>query len=138
MAEERVVKLRFPALAERLRMVRAVVSSASEMAGCTPEVASKIVIAVNEACMNIIQHAYKGDPSGEIILEILNNDSELIFKLTDFADTVDPGQIKSRELGDLRPGGLGTFFIHEIMDNWVMQPLNEQGGNSLQLTKRIE
>ena len=36
------------------------------------ELSKKLVIAVNEACMNIIQHAYKGDESGEIIFEMLN------------------------------------------------------------------
>ena len=87
--------------------------------------------------MNVIQHAYKGDESGEIILEILNNDSQLIFKLLDYAKPVDLECVKSRELDDIRPGGLGVHFIKEIMDYYEMGHLAQETGNYLELRKNI-
>jgi len=137
-AEERIAELRFNAAPDRLKLVRAVVGSAAELAGCRPEVVSKIVIAVNEACMNIIQHAYKGDASGEIVLVALRSDASIVFNLRDFAPPVDVSEVRSRDLDDLRPGGLGTYFIQEIMDEWYIRPLPDSTGNSMQLIKKIE
>ena len=87
--------------------------------------------------MNIMQHAYKGDCSGEIVLEILNNDDELEFHLKDFAAPVDPASIKPRDLDELRPGGLGTYFIQEIMDDCTYGHLEEKEGNFLSMKKKI-
>jgi sigma-B regulation protein RsbU (phosphoserine phosphatase) len=101
-------------------------------------VTSQLEIAVNEACTNIIQHAYKGDPSGEIVLEILNNGTDIIFRLTDFAKPVDPAGIKPRDLSDIRPGGLGTHFMREIMDDCSFEQLADGSGNCLEMVKKIE
>ena len=138
MNDERLLQVRFPAKPDRLRMVRALVHGAAETAGCSSEVASQLVIAVNEACMNVMQHAYKGDRSGEIILEILNNGKELTFVLTDFAEVVDPARLKPRNLDEVRPGGLGMHFIKEIMDDYKFGQLADQCGNYLRMTRRIQ
>jgi len=70
--------------------------------------------------MNIIQHAYGCKDGlaaeGEIIVEVLRNGDEWTFRLTDFAQPVDKTKVCSRDLDDIRPGGLGVHFIHEIMD----------------------
>ena len=95
------------------------------------------MIAVNEACMNIIQHAYKGDESGEIIFEMLNNEKELYFRLIDYAEPIDLNSVKPRDLNDIRPGGLGTHFIAEIMDEHNMGHLDEGKGNYLEMKKKI-
>ena len=86
---ERLFELRFPSKPERLTLVRALVKRSAEVVGCNNELTDKLVIALNEACMNVIQHAYKFEDSGEIILEILNNDAEIVFKVTDSADLID-------------------------------------------------
>lgn len=137
MSKTSVLAMRFASDPERLRGVRERVQAAAEQAGCTKKLVSDLVIAVNEACMNIMQHAYKGDKSGEIVLEIRRGDGELEVLLTDFAAPVDPQQIKPRELNDLRPGGLGTFFIDEIMDDCVYGHLEGEIGNYVRMKKKI-
>ena len=132
-----LVKLHIPARAGSLSLVRALVKRASEMAGCNPDLTEKLVIAVNEACMNVIEHAYKGEDRGEIILEILNNEGSLLFRLQDHADPVELDTVKPRDLEDLRPGGLGTFFIREIMDDCKMGHLEDGAGNYLEMIKKI-
>lgn len=134
---QRLAELRVPANPDRLCLVRTLVKRSAEFAGCEPSLADRLVLAVNEACMNIIQHAYKGEPAGEIILEILNNGERLHFRLRDFAQPVDLECIKPRELDDLRPGGLGTHFIREIMDEYEMGHLEDGQGNYLEMIKRI-
>jgi len=134
---EKLVELRFPAKPERLCLLRALINRATEAVGCEKGLGDKLVIALNEACMNVIQHAYKGQGSGEIILEVLKNDSELFFRLTDFAEPIDLDKVKSRDLEDVRPGGLGVHFIHEIMDDVDMGHLEGGKGNYLDMIKKI-
>ncbi len=136
--EKRLGMTRFNAIPERLHEVRAVLTQTLDSVSCPKPVRRLLVLAVNEACMNVIQHGYKGDPKGEMILEILNNSGELEFRLTDFAETVDPAKVKPRPLDEIRPGGLGTYFIQRIMDE-VRFAVPESGkGNLLIMKKRFE
>ena len=134
---EKLFEIRFLAKPERLSLVRALVKETTENIGCGKDLTEKLVIAVNEACMNIIQHAYKGDESGEIIFEMLNNEKELYFRLVDYAEPIDLGSVKPRDLNDIRPGGLGTHFIAEIMDEHDIGHLDEGKGNYLEMKKKI-
>lgn len=133
----RLLELRFAADPKRLKMVREQVQQAASQLSCTKKLISDLIIAVNEACMNIMEHAYKGDRSGEIVLEINNNGDVIEVVLTDFAEPVDFSTIQARDPEDLRPGGLGTFFINEIMDECSYAHLNDVGGNELRMTKRL-
>ena len=135
---EILFELRLPARPERLTLVRAVVQRAAETTGCGPELSQKLVIAVNEACMNVIQHAYKGDGSGQFTLEARKHRQQLIFRLTDHAAPVDLDQIRPRDLDEIRPGGLGVHFIREIMDDLRMGHLPGGSGNFLEMIKNIE
>lgn len=134
---EKLFEFRFPAKPERLCLVRALVKRSAEVLGCCDELADKLVIAVNEACMNVIQHGYNFDDSGEIMLEILNNGAEVVFRLTDGAELVDLEKVNPRDLDDVRPGGLGVHFIREIMDECDMGHLPNGEGNYLEMTKTI-
>jgi len=137
MRGRRLLKLKFPADPRMLRTVREHVRDATAKCGCCEQVAGDIVLAVNEACTNIIQHAYKGKGSGEIILEIFNNGSELEFHLRDFAEPVDLTSIGPRDPSEVKPGGLGTLFIREIMDECAYGHVHGASGNFLHMKKRI-
>lgn len=133
----RLLELRFPADPARLKMVREQVQQAAGRLDCTKKLVSDLTIAVNEACMNIMEHAYKGDRSGEIVLEINNNGAEIEVLLTDFAAPVDLASIKPRALDEVRPGGLGTHFMQALMDECDYRHLQGQAGNVLRMTKRL-
>ena len=66
MRKDTALALKFPSDPKKLRMVRERVQDACEDVGCSKKAISDVVIAVNEACMNIIQHAYEGEHSGNI------------------------------------------------------------------------
>jgi hypothetical protein len=55
----------------------------------------------------------------------------------DFADPVNPATIKSRDLSDVRPGGLGVHLIKSVCDeaHFVTPPPGV--GNLFKLTKRL-
>ncbi len=132
-----LAELRFPARAEHLQELRTAVRTAALQCGCAQPLAEQLTLAVNEAAMNIIQHAYREAPTGEIILEIHNNGPELVFRLLDFATPVDRNALQSRDLDEIRPGGLGLHLIRTVMDKVEYLPPPPGVGNLLQLCKRI-
>ena len=138
MADELVYTGRFPARAERLKEIRAAVREAAEACGCGPGCAQDMVIAVDEACQNIIRHGYAGDPQGSIELRIEHSGESLVFSLRDWARPVDPAEVKPRDLDDLRPGGLGTHLMREAMDECEFVEPPPGCSNLLRMVKRIQ
>jgi sigma-B regulation protein RsbU (phosphoserine phosphatase) len=128
----------FPARPEELQAVREVVSKACEDCGCTPSMATDIVIAVGEACQNVVRHAYKGIEDGKATLEIHCKDGIIEFRLQDSAPSVDPEKIKPKWPQELGPGGLGICLIHDIMDEVEYLPVRSGQGNLLRMVKFIE
>jgi sigma-B regulation protein RsbU (phosphoserine phosphatase) len=134
----RLLELRVPAQAKQLRSVREAVRKTVDDCGCSPQATDDIVLAVDEACQNVIRHAYRNDPEGSIVLEIERVGDDLIFSLRDFAPPIDPERVKPRDLDDVRPGGLGTHFIQNLMDEAGFVPRPAGDGNLLRMVKRIE
>ena len=134
---ERVVEIRFSSRPDRLAMVRATVSAAAQSCGCGEACVQDIIIAVSEACQNVIRHAYGGAADGEIVLDIRKNGHRLIFELLDFAPPVDVAKIRPRPLEEIRPGGLGTHYIQECMDQCGFVPAPEGAGNLFRMVKQI-
>jgi sigma-B regulation protein RsbU (phosphoserine phosphatase) len=58
-------------------------------------------------------------------------------KLRDFAPSVEVEKIKPRDIDDIRPGGLGTHFIGEVMDETAFMSPRDGGGNILRMVKKI-
>lgn len=136
-APERLIQLRFPAQASRLKMVRGAVRNAALMSGMPEPQVDEVVLAVSEACMNVMQHAYGPGNDGDIIVEILREPTAMTFRVIDFAEPVDCAAIKSRDLDDLRPGGLGVHFISQVMDSAQFLDSGEATGNVFEMTKKI-
>jgi anti-sigma regulatory factor (Ser/Thr protein kinase) len=77
---------------------------------------SNLVLAVDEACANILRHNYRGKTDGVIILECRFKKKNLEFVLKDKGFPMDCKKIQHRPLDEVRPGGLGVFFIKKMMD----------------------
>lgn len=131
-----ILELRFRSRADQLKDMRCAVRKAIEPLGFSADDAQCIVLAVNEACMNIMQHAYGNCQEGDIILEIFDQPQAVLFRLTDFAAPIKICNIKSRDLEDIRPGGLGVHLIQQVMDDVEYQNDPEGIGNTLLLRRR--
>jgi sigma-B regulation protein RsbU (phosphoserine phosphatase) len=133
-----LLEIRIPARSDQLGKMRAAVRECVSACGCGETQTADVVLAIDEACQNIIRHAYKQDPDGVIELEIHREGRDLVFSLLDFAPEIDPSQVKPRDLNDIRPGGLGTHFIQKVMDraDFVRPPGGT--GNLLRMVKRID
>ena len=132
-----LLELQFPARAEQMRAVRARLRAALDEQGVAPELRDRLVLAVDEACTNIIRHAYCGECEDSIALTVKRERDMLVFELRDDAPCVDPGRITTRSLEDCRAGGLGVPFIRMLMDDWQLQPGPGGKGNVLRMRKRM-
>jgi anti-sigma regulatory factor (Ser/Thr protein kinase) len=129
--------LRIPAVPELLRVIREQVREAAERMGCDAECTAEIVLAVNEACMNVMQHAYRGRSDGEIVLRMRNNGDSIEVQVEDTAAPVDVSTIVPRCLDEVRPGGLGTHFMRSVMDECIYGRNRQGDGNLLRMIKSI-
>ena len=99
----------------------------------------ELVLAIAEAAQNIVKHAYKDDPKTEdkMVVQISCKDNKLQIGFYDMGTPVDPNKVKHREIDNVKPGGLGTFFIQEIMDAVEFKDGKKPWINHLVLTKQL-
>ncbi len=99
----------------------------------------ELVLAIAEAAQNIVKHAYKdiADTSDKMEIKISLKDNELEIGFFDKGRAVDKNNVRHRKIDDVKPGGLGTFFIQQIMDAVVFKEGEKPWINHLVLTKKI-
>ena len=99
----------------------------------------ELVLAIAEAAQNIVKHGYKGieETSDRMEIKISLNEDQLEIGFYDKGKPVVPENIQHRKLDDIKPGGLGTFFIKQIMDGAVFKKDQKGWVNHLILTKKI-
>ena len=137
MKSKPLVELACVAKAENLKLIRDETRRGLEEAGYLKETVDPIVLALNEACMNVIQHAYGNRGAGVINLEVYAGRDDISLHVTDFAEPVCESVLQPRKLDEIRPGGLGTHFIRQIMDEISCKPRQDNKGNVLIMKKRV-
>ena len=134
----KLLEFQFPAQTDQLCHVRQQLREVLGSCSKSENLINCVVLAVGEACMNIIQHAYGRDEQGDIILEVEKHDNNMVFRLTDFAHhKTCSEEMRSRSLDEIRPGGLGCHIINEIMDEVQLIECDSSCGNVLQMKKSL-
>jgi len=128
----------FPGRFESLSSIGQFVRSQALQSGLDEKAVYQVEMAIDEACSNIIEHAY-GEKEGEISLTCSSGEDGLTVVLRDTGKPFDP---KTVTLPDLSAGleereshGLGLFFIYEWMDK-VQYDYKPGVGNILTMFKR--
>ncbi|MBC23038.1 MAG: anti-sigma regulatory factor [Phycisphaerae bacterium] len=119
--------------------VRGIVKASAEKAGFDADSASHLCLAVDEGLANIIRHGYESDHEQPIWMSIwfeADDQPGLTIHIEDEAQQVDPSTIRSRDLEEVRPGGLGVHLIQEIMDECSWEKRGDKG-MILKLRKRL-
>ncbi len=93
-----------------------------------------MAMAVDEAASNVIRHAYGNRHDALLALEIESFPDRIEFALVDAGPKVSPEVLRPRSVDEVRPGGLGTFFIKCFMDQ-VSFDDDLHSGNRLKLVK---
>ena len=119
-----------------LSILRGVVRFCAREAGFSSLEAECLAMAIDEAAANIIRHTYAGRPDALLALEVTHFADRLEFILEDWGPKVCVELIHPRSLEDVRPGGLGTFFISSFMDECTYDR-DFKDGNRLKLVKYL-
>lgn len=130
------IRLSVRSQARFLEPIRTVFREATELAGLPEEDSAEVVLAVTEACANIIKHCYESAPDKRIDLTISFREEDLEIRIDDYGCFVDPSCMKGRELDDIRPGGLGVHLMRKVMDE-VRYEENAWGGTTLTMVKSL-
>jgi serine/threonine-protein kinase RsbW len=130
----------FPADFAQLDAIRDFVGGAATQAGFSTKDVYSVQLATDEACSNVIEHAYKDIQGGDIEVTYNVKPGELRIVIHDHGAEFDMGQVKkpnlSKHLEDREVGGLGVFFIHKLMDE-VHFESTKKAGNTLTMIKRM-
>ena len=122
-----------------LKEVRVFSREVFEKINIQQEQKDELVLAIAEAAQNIVKHGYKGveNTTDKMQIKISLNNNELEIGFFDKGKPVVPGNVQHRKLDDIKPGGLGTFFIKQIMDEAVFKKDQKGWVNHLVLSKKI-
>ena len=122
-----------------LKEVRTFSREVFEKINLPQEQKDELVLAIAEAAQNIVKHAYKDveETTDAMQIKISLKDGDLEIGFFDKGKPVVPENIQHRKLDDIKPGGLGTFFIKQIMDGAVFKKDQKGWVNHLVLTKKI-
>ena len=126
--KEKHYELKIPSQTDNLELIRDFVSKVSAKVGFREEDVDKIQIAVDEACTNVIKHAYEKEGEDHIGVIIKIDYQKLAIIVTDRGKGFDPKSLElphmEAYLAELRVGGLGIYLMKTLMDevDYDIQP----------------
>ena len=130
--------MEFPGRYDSLEKIAELVQQAAQELGLDSCAAYAVETAVDEACSNIIEHAYGGENKGKIELTYSIEGNELIITLRDNGKRFNPKRVSSPNLNaplkNRQAHGLGLFFMRQWMDEIRFERV--KGYNVLTMVKR--
>jgi len=131
-------KFYVPAKYKYLAQISKFVGQAAKEADLDKASIYAVQLAVDEACSNIMEHAYGGEGTGEILCscEIIDNGLKVI--LIDHGKPINPKEVPEFDshtpLNKIEPGGAGIFLMNQLMDR-VHYKSDPHLGNRMELVK---
>jgi serine/threonine-protein kinase RsbW len=131
----------FPGCYDSLEKIAEFIRQAACNAGFDGMTTYQVETAVDEACSNIIEHAYGGEGVGNIEFMCQITEEALIIVLTDRGKPFNPEKYQmpnlKAPLAKRDNHGLGIYFIQKLMDE-VHFEFDPTSGNQLRMVKRKE
>ena len=133
-----------PAHVDQLHRIAQMAAHAAAEVGFDSVQSGRIELAVDEACSNIIEHAY-GGKAGSIGVEIVpERNRQITIVLTDTGKSFDPDSVPDyvpcKSIDELKIGGLGLHLMRQTMDDvcFEFNVPGEQGKfNRLTMVKKL-
>ncbi len=133
------LELKVEAKLENLAVIGDFITEAMKQLGRDQET-FQVQLAVDEACTNIIQHAYSGDSEKPIRILCLISGNDLVIQIRDWGEPFDPDSVPQpdieSELFERKLGGFGVFLIRQMMHE-VKYVFHAGGYNELTMTKHL-
>ena len=129
----------FEATKESLKNIRSFVELILKNYSINQKLIMDIKLVVGEATSNIIKYGYRqSDPKNKIFVEVDFKDTELEIHIYDNGIKVTKDMVKHRDIDDVRPGQIGSYFIKNIMDYFDWSEEKSDWVNHLILKKKID
>jgi serine/threonine-protein kinase RsbW len=131
-------QLKIPSQTDNLELIRNFVSGVAKKVGFDANDTNKIELAIDEACSNVIKHAYKHDEHQDIDIAIKIDYQKIAIIVTDRGDSFRMKDVELPDmknyLAELRVGGLGIYLMKTLMDE-VDYKTDSNGQNKVQMVK---
>jgi serine/threonine-protein kinase RsbW len=131
--------VRFPGIYTSLKNIGEFVGQAAKDAGLDAKAIYSVQVAVDEACANVIDHAYGGEGKGEIEITCDDIGNGLSVIIRDWGRSFDPSNIPepdfTKPLNELPSRGAGLMFMRRHMDK-VRFNFSKQEGNTCTMVKK--
>jgi serine/threonine-protein kinase RsbW len=139
-AIENTFTLDVPSSTENLALIREFVSRIAAQAGLGEAEVGQLELAVDEACANVIEHAYGEDKAKQVMIRAVFDEDTLRINVIDTGRGFIPGDVEQADLKDLiakrRTGGLGMRLIKRLMDE-VHYDIEPGKRNELRMVKKL-
>lgn len=138
---KQITTLKVKAVVENIPQALDCAAKSAREAGFDDKALCQIQLAVDEACANVVNHAYKGMEPGDMEVSCHLDDQYLVICIQDWGRSFNPEAIPEPDVHaplEERPlGGLGLFLIRQIMDK-VRFTFDPKQGNKLIMIKRLQ
>ena len=113
-------ELKITSRTENLSVIREFIHAAAAQVGMNSGETEDIILAVDEACTNIMKHAYKSYPDGIILLKLKYSEHKFTIIIVDYGNSFHPENVPDPDLQKYykqhRVGGLGMYLMKTLMD----------------------
>jgi serine/threonine-protein kinase RsbW len=139
-AIENTFTLDVPSTTQNLAMIREFVNRVAAQAGLDEIEVGQLELAVDEACANVIEHAYGDDSTKQVMVRAIFDEDTLRIHVIDTGKGFDPTQVQQQDLKDLiasrKTGGLGMRLMKTFMDE-VHYDIEPGKKNELRMVKKL-
>jgi serine/threonine-protein kinase RsbW len=124
---------------ENLVVIADFVAAVAERLGLDDDETFALQMAIDEACSNVMEHAYRGRSDGQVSVRLQALDDQVVVTIHDQGEPFDPQSVPrpdtSAPLQKRQNGGLGLYLMEKLMDSveWGFDP---ERGNTLTMRKR--
>ena len=138
---ERTFALHVPSSTENLALIREFVAAVGVQAGFSSKELGQLELAVDEACANVIEHAYGPEVTKEVCIRATLDEDSVQIEVVDTGKGFDPSQVSQQNLDQMvaerRSGGLGMRLMKTLMDevHYLVIPGQK---NELRMIKRLK
>lgn len=113
-------KITLPATIDHLRAMLTFIDEAAKALGFDEQKIHQIMVASEEALVNVINYAYPEKPGNIELTRDMREDKSLLIEIKDTGIAFNPLTLPEPNIHEpmerRRPGGLGIYMIRKIMD----------------------
>lgn len=125
---------------ENLHNMRASIRNFFKRSRLDEDVANLVVLSIDEAVANIIEHGYRLSPKGTIDISIELTTAKIAIKILDCSQQFNPKSAVTNAhnaINTKKQRGLGLIIIHRCMDD-ILYRFTEDNKNELVMIKYLK